>query len=88
MAPLCTKWGIGLYIIMHMLNLQIMQKLHIGNSLLSDELAISQQQLGLLIFDILTCFVADVRDREPLAADDREPLVQRRPIQKPTSALL
>jgi len=44
---------------------KIMQKLCNGNSLLGDELAIAQQ----LIFDILTCFVADVLNRAPLAAE-------------------
>jgi len=41
-----------------------MQTIHIGNSLLGDELGISQQ----LISNILTCFRADVLDRAPLAA--------------------
>jgi len=42
-----------------------MHKFYIGNSLLSDELAIAQQ----LILDILTCFAADVLDMAPLAAE-------------------
>jgi len=44
-----------------------MQKLYIGNSLLSDEVAIAQQ----LISDILTCFGADLLDRAPLAGEAR-----------------
>jgi len=42
-----------------------MQTFYISNSLLGDELAIAQQ----LISDILTCFVADLWDRAPLAAE-------------------
>jgi len=42
-----------------------MQNNYIGNSFITDELAIAQQ----LISDILTCFAADVLDRAPLAAD-------------------
>jgi len=42
-----------------------MQTIYIGNSLLGYELAIAQQ----LIYDILTCFWADVLDRAPLAAE-------------------
>jgi len=46
-------------------NLQNYAHIFIGNSLLDDELAIPQQ----LIYDILTCFAADVLDRTPLAAE-------------------
>jgi len=43
-----------------------LQLIHIGNSLLGDELAIAQQ----LISDILTCFAAIVLDRRaPLVAE-------------------
>jgi len=43
-----------------------MQTFYIGNSLLGDELSITQQLIGLS--DILICFAADVLDRTPLAA--------------------
>jgi len=75
MAPLCTYYNSGEYIAtMHNLQymplciiLKILQTFYIDNnySLLGDDQAIAQQ----LIYDILTCFAADVLDMAPLAAE-------------------